>query len=137
MHGPGAMSAYQGGMATGSPSEDVPVPLEQLRHQGFDRPVIGVKVVNRGRAPTRVERWSVQVKGDGGTSLTPIGNLVGPPLPYDLPPGSSATWVTDLQNATALAHADAATFGGKLNPVYVVAELGTGRRLTSQNTLAV
>jgi hypothetical protein len=60
--------------------------LAGLRNQGItSTEVIGVKVVNRGRAPTRVERWTVTWIGDS-ISFTPLAGQVGPELHTTLPP---------------------------------------------------
>lgn len=68
-----------------------PVPddraLARLAHEGFTRPVIGVKVVNHGRAPAWVERWVLKCHGGFGLSYTPVTDSYGSDLPQDLPRG--------------------------------------------------
>lgn len=87
----GAMG--RGGAATGKVARDGrPADLDRVRAEGFTgREVIGVSVTNLGRAPVRVDRYSCELV-HGGLSYTPIGDAIGPPLPFRLAPGETETW---------------------------------------------
>jgi hypothetical protein len=93
--------------------------------------VIGIKVTNRGRAPSRVDHWTITGIG-GGVSITPYGQRLGPPLPHDLAPGSNATWVMDFAPVQAAAEASAMTLGELSADLRVKAELGTGKVLVAK-----
>lgn len=67
------------------------------------RYVIGVRVVNAGRAPLPVAGWAVRSDPDG-TSLEPT-RASGTPVPYDIPPGQTALFLTELQHVTAFSAA--------------------------------
>jgi len=67
--------------------------------------LLGVKVVNAGRAPFHVAGWAIRAD-PGGTSLVPVGEPVaGTAVPHDIAPGGSATFLTELQNAQHFAGA--------------------------------
>lgn len=131
------MMSSGGGLVSGPPGTDPFGSLARLAEQGYTLPVIGVKVVNYGRAPVRVERWSVKCMNADIALLPPRDESIGPELPHDLPAGANGTWVIDLQLARSLAHAAAATFEQKPEPVHVVVELGTGKTLVSKDSLSV
>jgi hypothetical protein len=106
---------------TGAPSNHA-----RLAEQGFTEAVIGVAVTNLGRAPVRVDRYSVLPVGRAAASLSVLGeNVLGPELPYRLPAGETETWfVTDAQ-ARALIAANRA-MAPTSNRVRMSVELGTG-----------
>jgi hypothetical protein len=62
--------------------------------------LVGLKVVNAGRAPFHVAEWAV--RGDPSkTSLNPFDDwLDSPTVPRDIPPGASETFFTELNAAT-------------------------------------
>ena len=72
-----------------------------------------------------------------GMSYTPIGDSIGPTLPYDLAAQANETWVVDLHAAYALVHTTAATFKRNPEPVRVLVELGTGKTLVSKKSLVI
>lgn len=123
-------------LVTGPASAAIFETFDRLAKEGYTQRVIGVKVVNHGRAPTRVQRWSVKC-AQSGISVTPIGDTIGPTLPYDLAPQTSETWVVDFQTAYALVHATAQTFHHSPEPVHVIVELGTGKTLVSRESLVI
>ena len=90
----GAMSPGSG-LVTGAPSTTIFETFARLMKEGYTQRVIGVKVVNHGRAPTRAQSWSVKCLESGG-SFTPIGDSIGPQLPYDLAPQTNETWAVDF-----------------------------------------
>lgn len=73
--------------------------------------VIGVTIVNDGRAPFHVTNWAV--RADPSTvSFVPLGEQIGgPAVPCDIAPGAEATFVTELANGRALASAGEAADG--------------------------
>ncbi|WP_204801985.1 hypothetical protein [Mycobacterium riyadhense] len=65
--------------------------------------VLGVKVVNTGRAPFHVDEWAIRAEKDGtslGPGEAPDG---GARVPHDIPPGASAIFITDMQHAQRFA----------------------------------
>jgi hypothetical protein len=125
-----------GGLVSGQPSEGLFRTLARLTGESYTHPVIGVKVINCGRAPARVQNWSVKCI-DAGVALTPVGDSIGPELPHDLPAGANETWVVDLRSARAMVHASATATHGRTEPVRVVVELGTGKILVSSKSLSI
>jgi hypothetical protein len=89
-----------GGLVTNDASRDV---RESLVHAATQLPpgplIIGVKVVNAGRAPFHVAGWAIRAD-PGGTSLVPVDVPVGgTEVPHDIPPGASAMFITEMQHA--------------------------------------
>ncbi|BDB44744.1 MULTISPECIES: hypothetical protein [Mycobacterium] len=86
------------GLLTNDASADVRECLSNAAEQ-FDDLVIGVKVVNAGRAPFHVDGWAIRSDPDG-TSLVPIGKPVaGADVPHEIPPAGSAVFLTELAHA--------------------------------------
>jgi len=124
-----------GGLVYWSPKDDPIGQLARLASQGEDpKPVIGVRVINHGRAPTRIERWSIAGIG-AGVSLTPLTDQYGPQLPHDLAPGANAVWVTDIRQVAKAITTSAEVLDAETKSVYVRAELGTGKVLRSAKRL--
>ncbi|MGV7255923.1 hypothetical protein B1987_08630 [Mycobacterium kansasii] len=69
------------------------------------RYVIGVRVVNVGRVALPVAGWAIRSDPDG-TSLEPA-QTSGAGVPYDISPGETAVFLTDLRHVTAFAAATA------------------------------
>ena len=132
------------GLVDGSDVYDGPVTkkragfnLDQLRRQGIDgTPVIGVKVVNHGRASVTVDRISVHHHG-GGMAYTPVGQLIGPELPYRLEAGTNASWYVPEEIAHRLAHASREALGETITGVYLTASLATGKSIETRHRFAV
>ena len=58
--------------------------------------LVGLKVVNAGRAPFHVAEWAVR-SDPSKTSLNPFDDwLDSPTVPRDIPPGASETFFTEL-----------------------------------------
>jgi hypothetical protein len=108
----------------------------QLARQGFTQPVVGVTVTNSGRLPVRVQRWALQC-GRPGMSYVPLGESIGPSLPYVLEAGAQETWVVDLQVATRLSSLTAATTAKAPEPVTATVELAAGESLKTKQSLRV
>jgi hypothetical protein len=87
--------------------------------------VIGVKVVNAGRAPFHVADWALRSE-PSKTSLGQFDNSLGSPaVRCDIAPGASEIFFTELNAAYALASA-----GQTLNnkPQHVVVTVSSGGR---------
>ena len=108
-----------------------PRDLSAVRAEGFTgTEVLGVTVTNIGRAPVTVSKYSANLV-KAGFSFSPIGNRIGPELPFRLPPGESETWY-----AHALASATA-TVKRHCGKVSMSVELGTGDVKTTARFLRV
>jgi hypothetical protein len=95
--------------------------------------VIGVKVINAGRAPFHVAEWALR-SDPSKTSLKQFDNPLGSPaVPYDIAPGASETFFTELNAASALAAASK-TVDGK--PQYVVVTVLSGGRTYTTKPVA-
>lgn len=94
----------------------------KVREQGFHTPVIGVKVINDGRLPITVSSWAIG--HSYGINYVPVGNTIGPDLPYRLEAGDSETWFTPCTNAHALVHASEAL--DRNTPVMLHGEVSVG-----------
>lgn len=127
--------AGRGGFAVGAVDRsETTLDLTSMRRQGWDGPeVIGVEVVNVGRAPVSVRGYSVQAIG-GGMSLRPVGDIVGPALPFRLEPGESETWYSDARDARALLSSLAA-IGRQSRSVRMAVSLGTGQERATRRKL--
>ncbi|NMI00866.1 hypothetical protein [Pseudonocardia acidicola] len=134
----GAITGNGTGLVTWPPSKGGASNIRHLAEQGMKpTPALAVKVVNHGRAPLRVERWSVKEE-PSGIKYTPLaGGFVGPELPHDLPAGANAIFALDMEVVQRGAYASAATFGTKNASVVVQVELGTGKMLTAKGRLPV
>jgi len=103
-----------------------PVDLSQVRAEGFTgEEVIGISVTNIGRSPVRVDRYSVELTR-GGMSFSPIGDAVGPELPFRLPPGESETWYARHSDALRLLHSMRSIGRAPSRTVRMSVQLGTG-----------
>ena len=123
-----------GGVMIAPPTMYTPAGRQVLEQQGYTEAVIAIEVVNRGRLPTTVDRWTIRF-GNGAAYLNP-GDLQNPPLPHRLEPHTNATWYAPVENLVLLRAAfvdmgqDAATIRG-------VIDLGTQDSVVSRNTLIV
>ncbi|OBK16371.1 hypothetical protein [Mycobacterium asiaticum] len=97
-----------GGLVTNDASCDVRESLADAAEQLEDIPLIlGVKVVNAGREPFHVAGWAIRSDPDG-TSLVPIEKpIAGADVPFDVAPGGSAVFLTELQHVHSFAAAGA------------------------------
>jgi hypothetical protein len=91
--------------------------------------VVGVKVVNAGRAPFHVGRWALR-SDPSATSLTQFDATPGSrAVPCDIAPGASETFYTALNDAYALAAAGR-TVDGKPQRIVVTVESGGSTYVT-------
>ncbi|MBX9641460.1 MAG: hypothetical protein K2X97_17535 [Mycobacteriaceae bacterium] len=120
------------GLVTNDASSDVRESLAAAAEQLEDIPlIIGVKVVNAGRAPFHVAGWAIRSDPDG-TSLAPIEKpIAGADVPHDIPPQGSAVFLTELQHAHRFAAAANAVDGaevGEAPPPRIVLTVSSGTR---------
>lgn len=93
--------------------------------------VVGVKVVNAGRAPFHVGRWALR-SDPSATSLTQFDALPGSPaVECDIAPSATKIFYTALNDAYALAAAGK-TVDGKPQRIVVTVESG-GRTLRNRS----
>lgn len=129
----GAMGFH--GSVTGKVARDGrPKDLTQVRAEGFSgEEVIGVAVTNLGRAPVRIDKYSVRMV-DGGLEASFLGEAIGPDLPFRLPPGETETWYARASSARALVHAQRTLRPHASGRVRMTVQLGTGDvRLTRRH----
>lgn len=128
-----ASGVYSGKVERGGRPRD----LASLYGQGIrGTEVIGVAVTNVGRAPVRIDRYSIELTG-GGMAYVPIGEAIGPSLPHRLPPGETETWYAEVDAVRALVSATRASGLRVSDDVRAVIELGTGDEKRTRRTLTV
>lgn len=132
------------GLVSPSEAHSGPVPadgkglnLDGLREQGVSGfEAVGIQVTNHGRAPVVIESVKLLPRG-GAMMLIPIGERVGPELPYKLEPGANASWFLDHGHAVRLARASRQVLEENVSGVYMSAQLGTGKSIKTRRTLRV
>jgi len=123
---------YGGGLLTNDATRDI---RESLRSATAQFPpggqyVVGVNVVNAGRAPFHVAKWAIRVD-PAGTSFVSVDDPPGcPSVPHDIAPGADATFFTRLVNLRALSAASGA-IDRRRQRLVVTVESG-GRTYTSK-----
>jgi len=127
----------RGGFAAGPVKRGgAPNDIRSMRSQGWSgREVLGIEVVNIGRANVTIKKYSVHPAG-GGMSYTPHGDAIGPSLPFRLEPGESETWYSDMQDARALLKS-LKVIGRSATRVRMGVNLGTGDERKTRRTLRV
>lgn len=111
--------------------------LSMMRNQGFIGPeVVGVAVTNVGRAPVRIDRYSVELT-QGGFSFVPVGEAIGPRLPHRLEPGETETWYAEVESAQALVYSVRGIRRQVSDRVRMTVELGTGETKKTRRALKV
>lgn len=114
---------YGGGALNIDATSDVRPTLRALEAQLDADPadrIVGVTVVNKGRADLRVTRWSFLV---AGKTFLPPPDPRCPDLPCTIPPGGEETFFTALNRVRFVAVNDAVD-GGR--PPRVVATVTSG-----------
>jgi len=131
----GAMG--RGGAALGEIKRDGrPRDLSQVLGEGFTgTDVLAVTVINIGRAPVVVERYSVVLEG-AGLSFTPMGDAIGASLPHELQPGRSETWYAEMGSVRALV-SSAAAIDVHGHSISMTVELGTGHTKKTPTRLRI
>lgn len=128
-----ASEAYSGPVRADGKGFD----LDGLRRQGMGGfEAVGIQVTNHGRAPVIIESVKLLPRG-GAMSLIPIGERVGPDLPHKLEPGANTSWFLDLDHAVPLTAASREVLKERISGVYMTAQLGTGKTVTTRQTLRV
>ena len=114
-----------GGLVHNDATRDVRESLVSAARQVPPGPlVIGVKVVNAGRAPFHIAEWALR-SDPSATSLKQLDNALGAPaVGCDIAPGASEIFFTELNNAYALAQAGRAVDGKPQRIVLTVASGG-------------
>ncbi len=111
-----------------------PISFDSLRAQGITgEEVIGIQVTNHGRASVVIDRIALCPRG-GSARFVPIGECVGPSLPFRLEAGSNVSWYLPAHNADSLVRASRA-LGEQVSGVYMNATLGTGRSIETPETM--
>lgn len=128
----------RGGAAVGRVERDGrPKNLTHLRDEGFfDEEVIGVSVTNVGRAPVRIDGYGVELVS-GEMSFKPVGDAIGPKLPFRLPPGESETWYARAADARALVGSMGHVRHNTERRVRMTVELGTGDTRRTRRSVIV
>ena len=126
------------GTATGRVGRDKkPKNLSALIAEGFtQREVIGVAVTNVGRAPVRVDRYSVRLVR-GGFSFSPMGDAVGPTLPFRLAAGETESWFANADDARLLTTSTRSIGRNSSSEVFMEVKLGTGDVRRTRNTIVL
>jgi hypothetical protein len=125
---------YGGGLITSDATRDV---RESLRSAVTQLPpgelVIGVKVVNAGRATFHVGGWAIRTD-PGGVSFVPVDNPIGcPDIPCDIPPGAEKIFFTGLVHGRALVSASGAIDSRRQ---HLVATVSSGGRTYATKPVA-
>lgn len=92
-----------GGMVTNDATRDIRASLVSVAEQLQPGPlIVGVKVVNAGRASFHVAGWAIRAD-PGGTSFNVLGEQIGSPaVPCDIPAGAEQIFFMHLDGATNL-----------------------------------
>jgi hypothetical protein len=111
--------------------------LSSLRRQGFGgEEVVGIRVVNHGRAPVTIGRIVVHARG-GRVTLNPVGDLIGAPLPHVLEPGTNENWYVAAADAIRLVTSSREILNDSVSGIYMTAELGTGKVVRTHELLRI
>lgn len=127
---------YGGGLLTNDATRDV---RESLRSAISQFPpggqfVVGVNVVNAGRASFHVAKWAIRVD-PARTSFVSVDDPTGcPSVPHDIAPGAEATFFTGLVNIRALSAASGAIDRRRQQ---VVATVTSGGRTYTSKPMAL
>lgn len=115
-----------GGMVTNDATRDVRASLVSAAKQLAPGPlIVGVKVVNAGRAPFHVADWAIRAD-PSGTAFHVVGEQIGSPtVPCDIPAGAEKTFFMYLDAAQTL-KSGADRIEGK--PQRIVATVSSGGR---------
>ncbi|BBY67753.1 hypothetical protein [Mycolicibacterium helvum] len=126
---------YGGGLLTNDASRDV---RESLRTSISQFPqggqfVVGVNIVNAGRAPFHVAKWALRAD-PARTSFVSVDDPLGcPSVPHDIAPGAEATFFTGVVNIRALSAAS-----GVIDPrrQRIIATVESGGRTYTSKPIA-
>jgi len=111
------------------------VNIADMHRQGITgSAVVGIQVTNHGRAPVVVETVKLLPRG-GVMHFMPIGERIGPDLPYKLEAGANASWYMTANHAATLAETSREVLKEKVTGVYMTAQLATGKTIKTRETL--
>lgn len=101
---------------------------ELLEHAAQQVPagafVVGVKVINAGRASFHVAEWGVSTMPNKTSFKTLESFMDSPTVPCDISPGASQIFFTELNAAYALRAADESVYGKSQRVVVTVSSGG-------------
>lgn len=95
--------------------------------------VVGVKVVNAGRAPFHVAGWEVHADPTGPSLKSIDVPPGGTAVPHDVPPGAEAMFITDLEPARVLLTTSEKVFNRR---VRLVVRVESGGRTYASKPIA-
>lgn len=105
--------------------------------EGYDVPALAVRVTSTGRAPVTVQQWTIKASASG-TSITPIADSIGPPLPKRLEPGETETWCLPLEHVHRLVYAaQVLKDTGNVDDIDIEVELGSGKIVRTPTSVKV
>lgn len=100
---------YGAGLLTNDATRDVSASLRSAVSQfPPGQFVVGVNVVNAGRAPFHVAQWAIRVDPAGASYVSTDDPIGCPAVPHDIAPGAEATFFTGIVNIRALSAASGA-----------------------------
>lgn len=108
------------GLITTDTSCDVRESLLRAADKFEDGPIVGVKVMNAGRAPLHVAGWAMRSEPNGASLIPVDGPKLGNEVPCDIAPGESAIFATELQRAHRFSEATASIMGQQRHFVFTV-----------------
>jgi hypothetical protein len=115
-----------GGMVTNDATRDVRAALASVAEQLSPGPlIVGVKVVNAGRAPFHVAGWELRADPHGASFKVLDDPIGSPAVPCDIPAGAEKTFFMRLDGARALASGCEAIEG---KPQRIVVTMSSGGR---------
>jgi hypothetical protein len=111
--------------------------ISTVHAQGLGgKEVLAVEVVNHGRSQVTVAKYALCTEG-GSLSYRPVGDTVGPELPFRLQAGESATWYVDMDDVDALAGSEVEVLKNRPRAAYIEVTLGTGKTVRTKRSLRV
>ncbi|GAB3401931.1 hypothetical protein GCM10027515_11110 [Schumannella luteola] len=110
-----------------------PIDLSRAIVPGFNgREVVGVSVTNVGRAPVRIDAYSVHVEGAPVALTFNASRALGPDLPMRIPPGESESWFAFTSDLRPLMTTSKRSRRRDTRRVWLSVELGTGDSKTTR-----
>ncbi|MFC6160282.1 phosphoribosylamine--glycine ligase [Kribbella jiaozuonensis] len=129
--GPGTGTAMVGPIG----KNGAPFPVKQMRRQGYNGPeIIGIEVVNHGRAPMTVTKFGL--KHESGVGFVPIGEAIGPTFPHRIEAGASQSWFAPIEmiREGVSAASDVWKTG---RAVSIEATLATGKTIKTRQSMQI
>jgi hypothetical protein len=122
------------GILTNDATRDIRSALASAAKQLQPGPlIVGVKVVNAGRAPFHVAGWTIRAD-PSGTSFNVLGEQIGSPgVPCDIPAGAERTFFMYLEAAVNLKSGADRIEG---TPQRIIATVSSGGRTFTSKPIA-